>query len=50
VASRASNFVDRAIFIGCTLHGFNADYGPSYRKEATEDRWGRMTARFKQYL
>ena len=30
-------------------HGFNADYRPSYRKEAAEDGWGRMLAWFKQY-
>jgi carboxymethylenebutenolidase len=33
-----------------TPHGFNADYRPSYRKEAAEDGWKRMTAWFKQYL
>ena len=30
-------------------HGFNADYRPSYRKEAAEDGWARMLAWFKQY-
>src|SRR5208282_4157853 len=33
-----------------TPHGFNADYRPSYRKEAAEDGWKRMTAWLKQYL
>jgi carboxymethylenebutenolidase len=33
-----------------TPHGFNADYRPSYRKEAAEDGWKRMTAWFRQYL
>jgi carboxymethylenebutenolidase len=30
-------------------HGFNADYRPSYRKEAAEDGWQRMLAWFKRY-
>jgi carboxymethylenebutenolidase len=30
-------------------HGFVADYRPSYRKEAAEDAWNRMTAWFKKY-
>ncbi len=30
-------------------HGFHADYRPSYRKEAAEDGWNRMTAWFKKY-
>lgn len=32
-----------------TPHGFNADYRPSYRKEAAEDGWKRMLAWFKRY-
>lgn len=32
-----------------TPHGFNADYRPSYRKEAAEDGWKRMLAWFKQH-
>jgi carboxymethylenebutenolidase len=31
-----------------TPHGFNADYRPSYRKEAAEDGWRRALAWFKQ--
>jgi len=31
-------------------HAFHADYRPSYRKEAAEDGWKRLTAWFKQYL
>jgi carboxymethylenebutenolidase len=31
-----------------TPHGFNADYRPSYRKEAAEDGWKLMLAWFKQ--
>jgi carboxymethylenebutenolidase len=30
-------------------HGFMADYRPSYRKEAAEDAWAKMTAWFKKY-
>ncbi len=30
-----------------TPHGFNADYRPSYRKEAAEDGWKRMLAWFR---
>ena len=30
-------------------HAFNADYRPSYRKEAAEDGWRRMQAWFKQH-
>jgi carboxymethylenebutenolidase len=33
-----------------TPHGFLADYRPSYRKEASEDGWKRLTAWFKKYL
>jgi carboxymethylenebutenolidase len=30
-------------------HAFNADYRPSYRKEAADDAWKRMLAWFKQH-
>jgi carboxymethylenebutenolidase len=30
-------------------HGFNADYRPSYRKEAAEDGWKRLLEWFKKY-
>jgi len=33
-----------------TPHGFNADYRPSYRKQAAEDGWKRMIAWFAHYL
>jgi carboxymethylenebutenolidase len=33
-----------------TPHAFNADYRPSYRKEAAEDGWKRATAWFKRNL
>jgi carboxymethylenebutenolidase len=29
-------------------HGFNADYRPSYRKDAAQDGWKRMLAWFKK--
>ena len=29
-------------------HAFNADYRPSYRKEAAQDGWKRMLAWFKK--
>jgi carboxymethylenebutenolidase len=32
-----------------TPHGFNADYRPSYRKEAAEDGWNRMLTWFKRH-
>jgi carboxymethylenebutenolidase len=31
-----------------TPHGFNADYRPTYRKDAADDGWKRMLAWFKQ--
>lgn len=33
-----------------TPHGFLADYRPSYRKEASDDGWKRLTEWFKRYL
>jgi carboxymethylenebutenolidase len=30
-------------------HGFNADYRPSYRRDAAEDGWKRLQGWFKQY-
>jgi carboxymethylenebutenolidase len=33
-----------------TPHGFNADYRPSYRKEAAEDGWKRCVAWFQRTL
>ncbi|MEP7157592.1 MAG: dienelactone hydrolase family protein [Betaproteobacteria bacterium] len=32
-----------------TPHGFNADYRPTYRKEAAEDGWKRMLGWFRKY-
>ncbi|MGH6609578.1 MAG: dienelactone hydrolase family protein, partial [Burkholderiaceae bacterium] len=31
-------------------HAFHADYRPSYRKEAADDGWKRLTAWFAKYL
>jgi dienelactone hydrolase len=30
-------------------HAFHADYRPTYRKDAADDGWKRMQARFKQH-
>ena len=30
-------------------HGFNADYRPSYRRDAAKDGWARMLAWFKDH-
>jgi len=30
-------------------HGFNADYRPSYNKEAAEDGWKRLLEWFKKH-
>ena len=30
-------------------HGFNADYRPSYNKDAAQDAWKKMLAWFKKY-
>ena len=30
-------------------HGFNADYRPSYRKDAAGDAWSHMLAWFKKH-
>jgi carboxymethylenebutenolidase len=33
-----------------TGHAFNADYRPSYKKQAADDGWNRMLAWFKLHL
>ena len=30
-------------------HGFNADYRPTYDKEAAQDAWKKMLAWFRKY-
>ena len=44
----AGKVADFKIYSGAP-HGFHADYRPSYRQEAAEDAWRRMTAWFKTY-
>jgi len=47
-AKAAGKTVDIVIYPDAP-HGFNADYRPSYRKDAAEDGWKRMLAWFKTY-
>ena len=47
---KAAGKKDEIVTYPDTPHGFFADYRPSYRKEASEDGWKRMTAWFKQYV
>jgi carboxymethylenebutenolidase len=47
-AKAAHKTVDIVIYPDAP-HGFNADYRPSYRKDAAEDGWKRMLAWFKKY-
>ena len=46
----AGNARSEMVIFPNTPHAFHADYRPSYRKEAAEDGWKRLTAWFKQYL
>ena len=46
----AGNTRSEMVIFPNTPHAFYADYRPSYRKEAAEDGWKRLTAWFKQYL
>ena len=47
---KAAGKKDEIVTYPDTPHGFFADYRPSYRKEASEDGWKRMTAWFMQYV
>jgi len=47
-AKAAGKTVDIVIYPDAP-HGFNADYRPSYRKDAAEDGWKRMLAWFAKY-
>ncbi|MGA3002767.1 MAG: dienelactone hydrolase family protein [Acetobacteraceae bacterium] len=47
-AKAAHKTVDIVIYPDAP-HGFNADYRPSYRKDAAEDGWKRMLAWFAKY-
>ena len=46
----AGNTKSEFVIYPDTPHGFNADYRPSYRKEAAEDGWKRCVAWFRQNL
>ncbi len=46
----AGNTRSEMVIFPNTPHAFHADYRPSYRKEAADDGWKRLTAWFKQYL
>jgi carboxymethylenebutenolidase len=46
----AGNTKSEIIIYPNTSHAFHADYRPSYRKEAAEDGWKKLTAWFKQHL
>ena len=47
--SRAAKKPGDLIVYPDTPHGFNADYRPSYRKEAAEDGWKRLQSWFAVY-
>jgi carboxymethylenebutenolidase len=46
-AAKAHKKVEFVVYDGAP-HGFNADYRPSYRKEAADDGWKRLQAWFKK--
>ena len=46
----AGNTRSEMVILPNMPHAFHADYRPSYRKEAADDGWKRLTAWFKQYL
>ena len=46
----AGNTRSEMVIFPNTGHAFYADYRPTYRKEAADDGWKRLTAWFKQYL
>jgi carboxymethylenebutenolidase len=45
---KAANNASEIVIYPEAPHGFNADYRPSYRKEAAEDGWKRMLEWFKK--
>ena len=47
--TRAGKTVEIVVYPD-TPHAFFADYRPSYRNEAAEDGWKRMTAWFRKYI
>jgi carboxymethylenebutenolidase len=46
----AGNTKSEIVIFPNASHAFHADYRPSYRKEAAEDGWKKLTAWFKQHL
>lgn len=46
----AGNAKSEIVIYPNTPHAFHADYRPSYRKDAAEDGWKKLTAWFKQHL
>jgi carboxymethylenebutenolidase len=46
----AGNTKSEIVIYPNTPHAFHADYRPSYRREAAEDGWKKLTAWFKQHL
>jgi carboxymethylenebutenolidase len=50
VLKAAGNTKSEIVIYPNTPHAFHADYRPSYRKEAAEDGWKKLTAWFKQHL
>lgn len=46
----AGNTKSEIVIYPNTPHAFHADYRPSYRKDAAEDGWKKLTAWFKQHL
>jgi carboxymethylenebutenolidase len=50
VLKAAGNTRSEIVIYPNTPHAFHADHRPSYRKEAAEDGWKKLTAWFKQHL
>ena len=48
-ALKAANNPSEIVTYPDTPHGFNADYRPSYRKEAADDGWRRMMEWFRSH-
>jgi carboxymethylenebutenolidase len=46
----AGNTKSEIVIFPNASHAFHADYRPSYRKEAAEEGWKKLTAWFKQHL
>jgi carboxymethylenebutenolidase len=48
-ACKAASKTCEIVIYPDTLHGFNADYRPSYRAEEAKDGWAKMLAWFKEH-